>query len=126
MPTIATLSGNLTPPLILYNSSFFRGSTRTVPFFYLVLNSYTDNLSNLDNLRNHTQTARRIYSLCSPHTIFLRCFIGVMHRLILKRKSLVYYSRQDFDFECIISYLYQSSLLVQKVMNQDLIVFQHN
>lgn len=68
---IVTFSGNLTPPLILYNSSFFGGSARTVPFFYLVQKSYTDNLSNLDNLRNHTQTAGQIYSLCSPHTIFL-------------------------------------------------------
>ena len=33
----ATLSGNLTPPLILHNSSFFRGSTRTVLFFYMVI-----------------------------------------------------------------------------------------
>ena len=33
----ATLSGNLTPPLILHNSSFFRVSTRTVLFFYMVI-----------------------------------------------------------------------------------------
>lgn len=94
--------GNRILPLILRNDSYFRSSTRTVHFFYLVILPTTHPMTT--DRKWDFPAAERIYSLCSPHTIFLRCFIGVMHRLNRRtEKVLPITFRQDFDFIILIS-----------------------
>lgn len=107
--------GNRILPLILRNDSYFRSSARTVHFFYLVILPTTHPMTT--DRKWDFPAAERIYSLCSPHTIFLRCFIGVMHRL--NRRTEKKPCRLLSDRTLILSY--QKFIAYRKVMSYDLI-----
>ena len=121
----ATLSGNLTPPLILHNSSFFRVSTRTVLFFYMAIYWQPFPLTTI--WETTLKPPRRFITYARPHTNYFRVLIGVMHRLNqAKEKSPVNYLPTGlWFFKCFII-LISKFIAYWEVMNCDLIPIPWN
>ena len=121
----ATLSGNLTPPLILHNSSFFRVSTRTVLFFYMAIYWQPFPLTTI--WETTLKPPRRFITYARPHTNYFKVLIGVMHRLnqSIEKSPVNYLPTGLWIFKCFII-LISKFIAYRQVMNQDLIPIPWN